>query len=536
MASSSMKLILLPFLGLIVEAQNSSTLNCLVDYKAAMNCTWKDTNNSSHVSLQVYLRSKKFWSNCTFTRLLPTVEEGKFHTYFCTMKIKHFAQFYSYILILKSSSQAKNFTVNDFRPSRHIQLKAPCHLSVTKNSTAQNVNISWQVDALHYLNQKLQYELEYWSKQTKEDVKMKSRVNDIRHLLIEKADLEPDSNYRGRVRVKPIQSHLIQGQWSKWSAEITWRTEPDPNSASIKSNLLCVVVAPLLLAVIIFISLYLKLPSRVVSKVWIHIPNPASYFQPLYNQHNGNFKEWIHKNHASVQHNSSGSCQEVREVKRVPEGSDVTVILNPWDEAVSDISYLKPILINQTSTFDLDTKASLETEFSNPFQHPQEYCNNDSTLLSLILQEEQGVSENCVVCHDPSHGTFLATVPQEEDGGYSYSEEYCTLAHPDNGQGLVPAKIELQLKVANKCQGEKREVAEDLPVTDDPYSTCPAVTENTESAQEDCAGERPSMTAAQGQSPAGLSEPPANIKEPSRTLATPDNSAVSPTALSEILI
>ncbi|XP_032896804.1 uncharacterized protein LOC116985842 [Amblyraja radiata] len=447
------------------------------------------------------------------------------------MRVTHISVFYKFTLILKSSSQAKDVTVNNFRPSLNIQLKAPFHLSVTNNPTAQNVNITWQFKSL-YLDQMVQYELEYWSKETKEDVKMESRLNDIRHLAIRKIDLEPDSHYRGRVRVRPVQTLLFQGPWSKWSAEITWSTGPGPNSASTKNNLLCVLFAPLLLAVIIFISLYFKLPSRVVGKVWIHIPNPASYFQPLYSQHNGNFKEWIHKNHAQ-RNNSGGSCQEL---KKVPEGRGVTVILNPWDEAVSNISYLKPIPINQTSTFDLDTKGSLQTEFRNPIQHLQEYCNNHSVLLPLMPQDEQGMSENWAVVHDPSHGTFLGTVPLEEDGGYSYSEEYCTLAHSDTSQGLVPAKVDLLLKVANECRGEKREVAEDLPVTNDPYLTCPAVTEKSEFPPGDCASERPCMTTPLGQSPAEPSEPPANNKEPSLTPATPDNSAAPSAFLSEALM
>ncbi|XP_051878025.1 interleukin-9 receptor-like [Pristis pectinata] len=536
MASGRMRFIFLPLLCFTVKAQHSNNLDCHVDYIETMNCTWTETSNDSYVTLQVHRSEREeIMNQCTMTRVQSTLEKGRLHTYFCMMKFKFFAQHMMYDLIVNTSSQANISAVKDFRPSCNIQLKAPYHLSVTKNSTTQNVNISWQITEGRYLRNKLEYQLEYWSKETKEDVKLKKRVNDIRHLIIEEAELEPDSEYRARVRGKPIDSLNIQGTWSKWSAEIKWRTDPGSSNLSKKNNLLFVVFAPLLLAIIIFISLYFKLPSRVVGKVWIHIPNPASYFQPLYNQHNGNFKEWIHKDHASDWRYSRGeSSQELREVKKVSDSTAVAVILNPWDETVSNISSLKPIPVNHTLLFDLDTKSNLQTESSNSFHHTQllEYCNSDSVLdglLPLMLQEEQHMSENWTLCQEPSPGTFLGTVPQEEDGGYSYSDEYCTLAHSDSSQGLVPAKIGLQLKVANKCLEEKREMAEGLPMTDNGSilpSECPATTQKSQFPQEVCASGRPCKTPLQSQTPAEPSGPPLNNEQSSLTLTTSDNSAV----------
>ncbi|XP_069763467.1 uncharacterized protein [Narcine bancroftii] len=206
--------------------------------------------------------------------------------------------------------------------------------------------------------------------------------------------------------------------------------------------------------------------------MWIRIPTPASFFQPLYHQHNGNFKEWIHKDQASNQYGCSGKLsQDLREVKRLHVSRGVTVVLSPWDEAVSNISNLKPIAINHALPFDMGTKSSLQTDSSNPFQYTPslEYCHKSALdgLLPRLFQEEQHISENGTLCQDSSHGSFLGTMSQEEDEGYSYSDEYCTLAHSDSSRGLVPAKVGLQLKVSNKLQEEKREMAEDLAMIDD---------------------------------------------------------------------
>ncbi|XP_059834663.1 interleukin-21 receptor-like [Hypanus sabinus] len=510
---------------LTVKAQQSSKLICHVDYPETMNCTWTETRKDSNVTLEVRSSTtKEIKYRCTMSRLQPALEEGRLHAYFCTMNIRTFIQ--TYDLIVKTSSQANVSVVSGFKPNNHIQLKAPYHLTVTKNSTAQIVNISWKIDDGRYLRDCLEYELEYWTKETREDVKVKKVVNDIRHLVIQTSELEPDSEYRVRVRGKP--STKYQGTWSMWSAELKWKTDPASSTAQ-KSNLLLVVIAPLLLAIVIFVSLYFKLPSRVVAKVWVHIPNPASYFQPLYNQHNGNFKEWIHKDHAGDRWGGrEESCQELRRVKKLPDNTAATVILNPWDEAVSNISCLKPIPVNHSLPFDLDTKSNLQTDPGNPFHHTRllDYCNTESVLpgfLPLMLQED-----NWALCQEPSLGLFLDTVPQEEEGGYSYSDEYCTLGHSDTSCGLVPAKIGLQVKVANKRQDEKREILEYLPMADGdsiPFSDCPAASQQS---QEVCGSETP----LQSQSPAEPSESPLNSERSFLTLSTLVRPAVLSTSSS----
>ncbi|XP_072124609.1 uncharacterized protein [Mobula birostris] len=504
-----------------VKAQQSSNLICYVDYPQTMNCTWTETRNDSHVTLEIRSSATKEIKNqCTMSRLQATLEEGRLHAYFCTMCVNTFMQ--QYDLIVTTSSQANVSVVSDFKPGHHIQLKAPYHLSVTKNSTAQIVNISWKIDDGRYLKGCLQYELQYWTKETREDAKVKKVLNDIRHLVIQKSELNPDSEYRVRVRGKPCEDQYYRGTWSKWSAELKWKTDP-ASRLSQKNNLLFVVFVPLLLAIFIFMSLYFKLPSRVVSKVWVHIPNPASYFQPLYNQHNGNFKEWIRKNHVSDRCNRrQESRQELRRVKKLPDNVAATVILNPWDEAVSNISCLKPIPVNHNLPFDLDTKSNLQTESDNPFHHTRllDYCNSESVLrgfLPLMVQED-----NWALCQEPSLDIFLGTAPQEEEGGYSYSDEYCTLGHSDTSCGLVPAKIGLQVKVANKHQEDKREILEYLPMTDGdsiPLSDCPAASRNSQFLQEACVS-GPCETPLQGQSPAEPSESPLNSDGLSLTLST----------------
>ncbi|XP_078414554.1 uncharacterized protein LOC144690686 [Cetorhinus maximus] len=394
----------------------------------------------------------------------------------------HFLRFMTaqnFRLVLESNIQANtsySCTTETFRPCQNIQLKAPRQLSVTVNSTTRKVSITWQNDAVTFLKNSLEHELEYWKKKTKEDVKVKRNVNDIRHLVIEETELEPDSNYKARVRSKPLENLTYNGSWSTWSSEIEWKTNPAVDSPSKQSSLLFVLLAPLSLVVIIFVFLYFRIHTHVVNKVWIHVPNPATFFQPLYSEHNGNFKEWIHNNQSITRQNPGGcSVQEVREMKRPLEGEADLVIVNPRVEDVSNIAYLKPIPINHTLSlnpdsikhnFDADAmyvKRNYHNESSKSFYSTSmlEYCDRISGLsgnLPIVLAEGQNRAESWLLFEDLAIAT-LSMVPQDPDGGYSYSDEYCILSQSDTSHDLVPAKIGLRLNMTNGCQTEKREVA-----------------------------------------------------------------------------
>ncbi|XP_072337303.1 interleukin-21 receptor-like isoform X2 [Scyliorhinus torazame] len=446
-------------------------LSCYVDYNHTMDCIWKERSNNSHITLKVYRLKPIPKNSCTFTRrsVLPTEEEECVHSYTCTMEFRMFIKSYNFILVLESNSQANTSytcTIKAFVPAQNIQLKAPQQLTAIVNSTSRKVSITWQNDAVPFLNNNLEHELEYWSRKTTE---VKSDRNDFRQLVIEETELEPDTNYTARVRSKPSESGKYGGSWSKWSPEIEWKTTPALDSPSKE---LFVVLAPLLLAVIIFAFLYFRIHACVVNKVWIHVPNPATFFQPLYSEHNGNFKEWIHNVQPIFQYPGGSPAKGM---KRPLEGEADIVIVNPRVEVVSNISYLKPIPINHLSplnpdstkqNFDSDAiygKRNWHTESCKRFYSTSmlEYCNSISGLsgnLSIVSAEGQHRTESWLLFEDLANAT-LSMMPQDPDSGYSYSDEYCTLSQSDTNHGLVPAKIGLRLNAANQCQTEEREMS-----------------------------------------------------------------------------
>ncbi|XP_078096504.1 interleukin-21 receptor-like [Mustelus asterias] len=229
-----MRLILLPLLWFTVKAQKPCPLSCYVDYNHTMDCKWKERNNRN-VTLKVY-GPKTMANNCTFTRSsVRAIEEEEWvHSYTCTMEFRWFFNRQQFKLVLESNSWARtsyNCSIEKFFPSKNIQLSAPQQLSAIVNFTTQRVNITWQNDAVAFLNNHLEHEIEFWSRKTKEDVKVKSRVNDIRNLVIEETELEPETNYKARVRSKPSENGRYMGTWSKWSPEVEWMTNPGKYTA-----------------------------------------------------------------------------------------------------------------------------------------------------------------------------------------------------------------------------------------------------------------------------------------------------------------
>ncbi|XP_043567583.1 interleukin-21 receptor-like isoform X2 [Chiloscyllium plagiosum] len=530
MATIRMKLILLPLLCFIANAQKQCPLSCYVDYIQTMDCTWKERNNNSHITLQVFrVVSNRFSheNNCTFTRhsMLPMEDERWIHYYTCIMHFQMFMNIDKFKITLKSNSPAntsQTCIIEEFIPSQNIHLKAPQQLSVTVNSTTRKVIITWQNHASQYLKNCLEHEVEFWSRETKEDVKVKNIVNDIQHLAIEESELKPVTDYKARVRSIPSRRTDYNGRWSKWSSEIKWKTnsdsqvvknievEPNPytflmeetyysepkkaqfqtfpmvtsatDSPSKQSSLLIVVLLPISLAIIISILLYFRIHIRIVNKVWIHIPNPGNFFQPLYSEHNGNFKEWVRNDQSTIQKRSRrSSVHEITKMKRSLEDEADTVIITPRIEAVSNITYIKPIPIHYTSALDPNSlkhnndadsmyvKKNCLIDPRNRFYSNSvlEYSNSICGLSgnqSIVPTEGQQV-ESWLLFEDLANATLLSMMPQDPNGEYNYSDDYCTLSHSDTSHGLVPTKIGLQLN-CDGCQAEKRDVPMSLEAID----------------------------------------------------------------------
>eukprot|EP00062_Callorhinchus_milii_P019940 gi/632975051/ref/XP_007904012.1/ PREDICTED: interleukin-9 receptor-like [Callorhinchus milii] len=318
---------------------------------------------------------------------------------------------------------------NTFRPL------APGSLSAAYNKSSQ---LQWRTDPYNgmILNKQLLFELCYWPKDKLLEKKFKEVTT--HHMTIEGFELQLNTVYVASVRCKPNKVDPYRGQWSTWSTECEWSTETDTGAGSPTrgdwSHLMLVLFIPLSLAALISIILYFKIPSRFVGKinqVVIHVPNPAAFFQPLYTEHNGNFKDWVE---------SGGSVTMAAvpaEGKRPLESELPVSVLDSQPKAMSSV----------TSWTLLPTgKCCSEAELGDgdcPCSQSEILPGPGDELRSAYGWQYLGGGPQLAMGSRgwlPPEGSSVALLfpfPWDRGPSSCYSDEYCTLSHSDLSHGLL---------------------------------------------------------------------------------------------------
>ncbi|XP_061455995.1 interleukin-9 receptor-like isoform X2 [Rhineura floridana] len=108
---------------------------------------------------------------------------------------------------------------------------------------------------------------------------------------IEGYEFKSGVDYIARIRCKtPDVNWHYRSHWSHWSATTKW-TAPPGSWQQFDSHLLRSVLSPLLcLGALLALLLVLMIFWRSKGNGYANVPTPATYFQPLYRFHNGNFK------------------------------------------------------------------------------------------------------------------------------------------------------------------------------------------------------------------------------------------------------
>ncbi|XP_074053492.1 interleukin-21 receptor isoform X2 [Macrotis lagotis] len=155
-------------------------------------------------------------------------------------------------------------------------------------------NISWKTlyeEPQYYaLQNKLQYELRYkkqqdsWMTQTIRFISV-----DLKSVSLMSLELQKGSVYEIQVRAQPQPSSLCSGVWSEWSTSTFFQTQPVEEKIDWFSWVF-LISSPV--AIFALLAGW-KLTQRLWKKMWVLVPNPEHFFQPLYSAHEGNFKRWV---------------------------------------------------------------------------------------------------------------------------------------------------------------------------------------------------------------------------------------------------
>ncbi|CAB1312309.1 unnamed protein product [Coregonus sp. 'balchen'] len=310
----------------------------------------------------------------------------------------------------------------EYMPVKHIKPNAPINLTI--NQMSSQYCVTWMSSYEKYLEfgnlltDNLNYELRFYrSGHQIYVVKAPHSTNISRNV----EEFEPDTEYTVKVRSIPNQQ-LFQGQWSEWSSEVHWRTDPIQKVAELPTNtftaILCVLVPVLL------ILCYIPIVRLNKSAF---IPTPAPYFQSLYTDCEGDFRSWV------VTPGYGADLLKTEETLQIDTLTEIVPVLD------DDHSSLVPHhMIQEGPSDNLSNPASdalflgiaYAVSLGSPLPAPR------GPLKSVSLSEPESTIEADSGCW--LHST---TSLERENAWYSNvysSSDYCTLSDTGNCPEVTP--------------------------------------------------------------------------------------------------
>ncbi|XP_051844264.1 interleukin-21 receptor isoform X1 [Antechinus flavipes] len=285
---------IITFLLILHCTSGYQDLTCHTDYIKNLTCILQvdpgHEESSPDLTIKwndVYEELEEFANSCSFTR---STYNHTHMQYTCQMDMYKLMSDDEFNVTITDKLSNSSREGRQFILSQSIKPAPPFNVTVTYFG---DYNISWKTpyeDALYYaLQDKLQYQLRYKKKQDSWMTQMtKSISQDAKSALLLSTEFQKGSEYEIQVRAQP--SFLYSGIWSEWSASTSFRTQSVEEEKTEWSSW----IFPISFLMAIFASLAgWKLTQRLWKKMWVLVPNPEPFFQPLYSAHEGDFKSWV---------------------------------------------------------------------------------------------------------------------------------------------------------------------------------------------------------------------------------------------------
>ncbi|XP_076006546.1 interleukin-21 receptor-like [Genypterus blacodes] len=265
--------------------------SCVSDYLLTITCLLNITQNPvGHTETDYRL---EFLSDIgeMYSCLLVRVDQS----YSCSIDAN--ATFYDYdtFEISLCHTHGCQAVVSGFNPSKNIQLTPPRDVKV--QTTPENLNITWRsgYEEHEYLSNTLSYQLKLWHEASSRRNKILLNL-ETKSTSIRRSHLEPDALYCIAVRSRPVWSSY-GSIWSSWSQPMCFRTEAGEDEDNMLVELMGSVGSVCVAAGVLLVFIFFSPAARMQIKSWCHTPTPAPFFQPLFQQYEGNLKEWVSPQH-----------------------------------------------------------------------------------------------------------------------------------------------------------------------------------------------------------------------------------------------
>uniref|UniRef100_A0A8C5WIZ6 Fibronectin type-III domain-containing protein n=1 Tax=Leptobrachium leishanense TaxID=445787 RepID=A0A8C5WIZ6_9ANUR len=182
-------------------------------------------------------------------------------------------------------------TLVNFKPYYNIRLDPPSNVGI-ELSTDGLWNLSWVFPTPDYIINALKYEVFYkqksyhsWQNATMIPIRQNGHSVVLRSLL-------PTTEYEARVRV--YQNEFSNGQWSDYSQPVQWTTLREDSEISASPSEITSVWVSCTSILVLLILVPVVLRSESIKKIlWVSVPDPSRFFDPLISTHKGNFQKWL---------------------------------------------------------------------------------------------------------------------------------------------------------------------------------------------------------------------------------------------------
>ncbi|XP_055359129.1 interleukin 21 receptor, tandem duplicate 2 isoform X2 [Betta splendens] len=179
-----------------------------------------------------------------------------------------------------------------FSPIQHIRLTVPYDVKVQQ--TPEVFNFTWKsgYEDHPYFSKQFHYEILLEAAKSKESEPFNrtfQETNKKEFLSVSRSSLKSHNRYCIKVR---SYSSYIGGIWSEWSKWTCWENDEEPGSEKTPV-IVTKVLAPVCVLFAVLLFLFYSPAARMKIKTLSHTPSPAPFFQPLFQQYEGNLQDWL---------------------------------------------------------------------------------------------------------------------------------------------------------------------------------------------------------------------------------------------------
>ncbi|KAM6299407.1 interleukin-21 receptor [Aegotheles albertisi] len=267
-------------------------LTCFVDYVQTLSCILRNDLGASSYNLTATWVPEEDPENTVAACSLLQLSKNTSHTqYMCIVDMADLLANFKVQVDVTKIADRQHVISKDFYMADNIKPQPPFNLTAV---FSEGYNVSWETiyqnPRFYFLDEELEYELRYKRRtDTWETQKTKAVHEDKRTLVILPWELQANTEYEFQVRARPREDTSFHGFWSEWSPLLTLKTSPAVTQTGGMGWLL---LFGGVVAITASITTFLAKQRSLWQKMTC-IPDPASFFKPLYLVHNGDFKKWV---------------------------------------------------------------------------------------------------------------------------------------------------------------------------------------------------------------------------------------------------